>query len=355
LTRISRRKRKPLQNGVQAIFSDGSQGRGRPRAMFASYEFEDEVEPTRHPDHVVSRSSNFAKSQRSGSSRRFSRILVVVFLAVIMSTMMIGFSEINQGPQHHTDLGTSRSGTGPPVKTTSFRAIAPTFYAVSNLAEAIVSNNESYTGMTATSLDDFIVIQIAYSQGTVGNLPDIAMVTGTQSTGFTRVASASAGVAENFWEQVWTGRAFSTRTSTNITASPDWSICQKPCVSSIIIAMTIGRYRGVAGIGSSTSIAPTTSSTSQSVKVTPIQPNSTLVELLSHGAYSSCGIDAPQPDTGQTSRNCFTATTERTELFDHPVSATQTYTESYTWSQVEVQRGIYLELRGNTVPNPVQP
>jgi hypothetical protein len=351
LTRVARRKRKPAQNGVQAIFSDASRVRGRPRARFASYEFEDEVEPIRGSNRVVSGSPNFAKRQRNGSSLRFPRILVVLVLAVIMSTTMVGFSEINQGPQHHDDLGTSRSGTGPPVKTVSFRTITPSFYAVSNLAEAIVSNNETYSGMTATSLDDFIVVQIAYSQGTRGNLPDIAIVTGTQSTGFTRDASASAGVAENFWEQVWTGRASSTTTSTNITASPDWSGCQAPCVGSIIIAMTIGRYRGVAGIGSSTSIAPSASSTSQSVDVAATQANSTLVELLSHGAYSGCGIDAAQADTGQTSRNCFTATTERTELFDHPISNAQTYTESYTWSQVEIQRGIYLELKGNRVPN----
>jgi hypothetical protein len=78
-----------------------------------------------------------------------------------------------------------------------------------------------------------------------------------------------------------------------------------------------------------------------------------LVELLSHGAYSNCGIDAPQPDAGQTSRNCFTATTERTELFDHSISNPRTYVESYTWAQVEVQRGIYIELKGNSVSNPV--
>jgi hypothetical protein len=74
-----------------------------------------------------------------------------------------------------------------------------------------------------------------------------------------------------------------------------------------------------------------------------------LVELLSHGAYSNCGIDAPQPNAGQTSRNCFTATTERTELFDHSISNPWTYVESYTWAQVEVQRGIYLELTGSSV------
>jgi len=348
LTRIAKRKRRLTQNGVQAIFSEGSHGRGKPPAMFASYEFEDEVEPSRDLDRAFSKSPNLPKRHRNGSSFRFSKIVVVVVLAVIMLTTMAGFSDINRG-LHHTDLGTSGSGTGPPVKTPSFRTITPSFYSVSNLAEGMVSSNDNYTGMIETNPDDFIVVQIAYSQGTGGNLPDVAKVTDSQSTAFTRIASASSGVAENFWEQVWTGRASSTTTSTNITASPDWLACQKPCVAAIIIAMTIGRYRGVTGVGFSTSIAPSASSTSQSVNVTPTQANSTLVELLSHGAYGSCGIDAPQPDTGQTSRNCFTATTERTELFDHPVSATQTYTEAYTWSQVEVQRGIYVELKGSSI------
>jgi hypothetical protein len=350
LIRIARRKRRPAQKGVQAIFSYGNNG-GGPRASFASYEFEEEIEPSGHPDRLAPRSAN--GRLKGGSTLRLSRILVGAILAVIMLTTVVGFSEINRGLQHHTDLGTNGSGTGPTVRTPSFRTITPNFYAVSNLAESIISSNESYAGMIATSSDDFIVAQIAYSQGTGGNLPDIAKVTDTQSSIFTRIASASPGVAENFWEQVWTGRASSTTTSTNITASPDWLACQKPCAGSIIVAMTIGLYRGVAGVGSSTSIAPPTSSTYQSVNVTPTQANSTFVELLSHGAHGSCGIDAPQPGTGQTSRNCFTATTERTELFDHPISTAQTYTESYTWSQVEVQRGIYLELKGSIVPNPV--
>jgi hypothetical protein len=115
--------------------------------------------------------------------------------------------------------------------------------------------------------------------------------------------------------------------------------------------MTIGRYLGVAGIGASTAIAPSTSSSSQSANISATQANSMLVELLSHGAYSNCGIDAPQPGAGQTSRNCFTATTERTELFDHTVSNAQTYTDSYSWALVEVQRGIYIELKGNSIPN----
>jgi len=232
--------------------------------------------------------------------------------------------------------------------------MAPTFYAVANIAEAVVPSSDSYTGTAGTSSDDFIIVQLAYSEGSSGNLPDISIVTDTQSSTYTRIASASPGVAANFWEQVWTGRAALTTTSTNITASPDWLGCQASCVTSIIISMTIGRYRGVAGVGAWNTAAPTSSSTFQSVNITATQANSMLVELLSHGAYSNCGLDAPQPDTGQTSRNCFTATTERTELFDHSISTAQTYTESYTWAQVEVQRGIYLELKGNSVPSPVQ-
>jgi len=346
LAKIWRRKRRPAQNGVQAIFSSGSQGRGRTHARFASDEFEDDIEPSGRPDHVSSRSPNLSKSHGKRSPVHLSKILTVTVLAMIMLTTVVGFSEINPNVQHHTDKSSNGTGTSPPVRT--LRTLAPSFYTVSNVPEAMVSSNESYTGMIATNSNDFIIVQIAYSQGTGGNLPDIAKVTDTQSSNYTRTASASPGVAENFWEQVWTGRA-SLTSSTNITASPDWFTCQKPCVASIIITMTIGRYRGVAGVGSSTSIAPSTSSTSQSVNVTPTQADSMLVELLSHGAYSGCGIDAPQPDAGQTSRNCFTATTERTELFDHSVSAAQTYTESYSWAKVEVQRGIYLELKGNIV------
>jgi len=346
LGKISRRKKRPAQNGVQAIFSGSGQGRGGAQPRFSSYEFDDETEPSSAPDRVFLDSLDLSKKRGINSLRRFSRILAVTVLIGVMLTTVVGFSEINPILEHHTDKGSSGTGTSPPVRTP--RALAPSFYAVSNVPEARVSSNESYTGMIATYSDDFTIVQIAYSQGTAGNLPDIAKVTDTQSSNYTRSASASPGVAENFWEQVWTGRASRT-SSTNITVSPDWFTCQKPCVASIIITMTIGRYRGVAGVGSSTSIAPSTSSTSQSVNVTPTQANSMLVELLSHGAYSGCGIDAPQPDAGQISRNCFTATTERTELFDHSVSATQTYTESYSWAQVEVQRGIYLELKGNSV------
>ncbi len=349
--KISWRKRRPAQEGVQAIFSGGGQRRGKAQSRFSSYEFEDEMEPSSAPDRMSSNSPDLSKKHGINSLRRFSRILAVTVLIVVMLTTVVGFSEINPILQHHTDKGTSRSGTSPPVGT--LRATAPSFYAVSNIPEAIVSSNESYTGLIATNLDDFIIVQIAYSEGTGGNLPDVSNVRDTQSSSYSRIASASPGVAENFWEQVWTGRASSTTTSTNISVSPDWSACQKPCVTSIIVSMKISRYRDVAGVGSLAAVAPSNSSTSQSATITPTQANSMLVELLSHGAYSNCGFDAPQPDAGQTSRNCFTATTERTELFDHAVSAAQTYTESYTWSQVEVQRGIYLELKGNNIPNTV--
>ena len=348
--KISRRKKRPAQNGVQAIFSVGSQRRGKAQPRFSSYEFEDEMEPSSAPDRALSNSLNFSKKCGINSIRRFSRILAVTVLVVIMLTTVVGFSEINPVLQHHADKGTSGTGTSPPVRT--LRTIAPSFYAISNIPEAMISGNGSYTGLIATNLDDFIIVQIAYSEGTGGNLPDISNVRDTQSSSYSRIASASPGVAENFWEQVWTSRASSTTTSMNITVSPDWSACQKPCVTSIIISMTLSRYRDVAGVGSLAAVAPSNSSTSQSAKITPTQANSMLVELLSHGAYSNCGIDAPQPGAGQTSRNCFTATTERTELFDHTVSNAQTYTDSYSWALVEVQRGIYIELKGNSIPSP---
>lgn len=281
-------------------------------------------------------------------------------LAGIMLTTIVGFSVVNDGSQHHTDLGTSRTGPGtsgtrgtgvsPPVRT-----ISPRFYAVSNIAEAIVSTNQSFKGTIATNSSDFIIVQIAYSGGSGGNLPNISNVRDSQLSSYTRMASASPGVSENFWEQVWTAQALSTTSATDVTATPDWSACQNPCATSIIITMTIGRYGGVAGVGASIVIAPSASSASQIVNITATQDNSILVELLSHGASNNCGIDAPQPVTGQTSRNCFTATTERTEFFDHTVSAARTYTESYTWAHVEIQRGIYLELKGNSIPNPVPP
>ncbi len=332
---------------MQAIFSGGSQRKGRTHARFSSYELEDETEPNSSIDHVSSK-QNLSRKHGHDSLFRISKIFVVLFLTGIMLTIIVGFGGVNSGIQHHTDGGTSGTGTNPPVKTPAVRIIAPIFQAVSDIPEAIVPINQSYTGTTGAGADDFIIVQVAYSEGSPGNLPDISNVGDTQSTSYARVASASPGVASNFWEQVWTSRSSLTTNST-ITVSPDWAGCQMPCATSIIIAMTVGRYRGVAGVGASTAIAPSTSSSSQSVNIATTQANSMLVELLSHGAYSNCGIDAPQPGTGQTPRNCFTATTERTELFDHSISNAQTYTESYSWTQVEVQRGIYIELKGNSI------
>jgi hypothetical protein len=357
LAKISRRKRKPTQKGVQAIFSDGSKN----RKGFASYDLEDEIEPSSSP--VPSLRPNGSRRDRRVTPFRIGRIFLVAVLAGIMLTTVVGFSVIDLGSQSHLGagtgssssgsgggLGSSGTGTKPPIG--SFKTIAPSFYALSNVAEAILSSGNSYSGVTRTSADDFIVIQIAYSMGGGGNLPDIAKVTDLQSSVYTMAASASLGVGANFWEQAWTGRASAATNSTTITVIPDWLGCKAPCVASIIIMMTISRYRGVSGVGSSIAIAPDASSTSQSVSITATGANSMLVELLSHGAYSSCAIDAAQPATGQTSRNCLTATTERAELFDHAVTNAQSYTESFTWAQVELQRGIYLELKGNSVPNP---
>jgi hypothetical protein len=330
----------------------------------ATFGLEGEIEPGQGS--IAPLSSRLPKrSKRNGnvSPFRIGRIFVVAILAGIMLTTAVGFSAVDLASQHHAGGGTSgtgssngggpgTSGTGTKPPVGSFRTIAPSFYAVSNIAEAIVSGNNSYTGVTGTNSDDFIVIQIAYSVGGAGNLPDIAKVLDTQSSAYTQAASASPGVSWNFWEQAWTGRASSTTNATSIIVTPDWLACQRPCVTSIIIMMTIGRYRGVAGVGSSVTIAPNMSSTSQTVNITSTQSNSMLVELLSHGAYSNCGIDAPQPVTGQTSRSCFTATTERAELFDHTVANAQPYTELFSWSQVELQRGIYLELKGNSIPIP---
>ena len=413
MAKSPRRKRRPAQNGVQAIFSGRDEKKNRAHAVagfvstgiaatlwvwvsigaasssllasiatllslqgaalfayslavrktqhrvsrrtFGSYDLEEEIMQSEIPrEHVSSGVGILSKKHGRFSPFHFYRIILVVILAGIMLTTVVGFTAVNLGSQHHTNPsspgtgGTSGAGTSPSVKTPSIRTMAPRFYAVSNIAEATVSSNASYTGAIETNADDFIIVQIAYSQGSGGNLPDISYVRDTQSSVYTRMASAFPGAGANFWEQVWTGRASSTTNSTNMTASPDWSGCQAPCVMSIIITMTIGRYRGVAGVGAWNTIAPNASSSSQSVGITATQANSTLVELLSHGAYSNCGIDAPQPIAGQTSRNCFTATTERTELFDHSISNAQTYTESYAWAQVEVQRGIYLELKGNS-------
>ena len=414
MAKAPRRKRRPAQNGVQAIFSGRGEKRNRTHVVagfistgvaatlwvwvsigaassllltsiatllslqgvalfayslairktqnqvsgttFASYDLEEGIVQSEiSREHVSSGVGNLLKKHGKFSPFHFHRIVLVVILAGIMLTTVVGFTAVNLGSQHHTNPGsagtggTSGAGTSPSVKTPSSRTMAPTFYAVSNVAEATVSRNASYTGAIETNADDFIIVQIAYSQGSGGNLPDISYVRDTQSSVYIRIASAFPGAGENFWEQAWTGRASSTTNSTNITATPDWLNCPPPCVTSIIVTMTIGRYRGVAGVGAWNAIAPNASSNSQSVSVTATQSNSTLVELLSHGAYSNCETDAPQPIAGQTPRNCFTGTTERTELFDHSIPNAQTYIESYIWAQVEVQRGIYLELKGISI------
>jgi hypothetical protein len=347
LVRISRKKGKLGQNGIHAIFTGGSRRGGRIPHRFPLYELENEIDPNRSSDRGTSE-QNPSKPARD-SPIHISRIFLAMVLVVISFATVVGFSGINSGLQHHTDRGTSGTGTSPPVKTSVIRIIAPSFSDVADISETVVSSNQSYTGTIETDMGDFIIAQIAYSQGSGGNLPDIYQVSDSQSNVYSRVASASPGPGLNFWEQVWTSRSQSTVSSTNITVSPNWPSCQRPCVTSIIITMTIGRYRGVAEVGASTTLAPDNSSTSQSINITSTQENSTLVELLSHGAYRNCTVDSPQPGTGQTSRNCFTATTERTEFFDHSVTNPQTYAESFTWAQAEIQRGIYLELKGNTV------
>jgi hypothetical protein len=407
LAKVSKRKRRPAQNGVQAIFSERDERKGRSRLIagiastgaglgllvwrtlapppfssllisvailltvqgaaffvrslavrrdlrqdegkrFTPYWVEDETEPSNSPANPVPiRRRNRGTRQENPPPFRIYKFLLVAVLAGFMLTTFVSFSADNMGSQHK-DSGTGRSGS---ITTPTVRIITPSFNAFSNIPEGIVSTSQAYTGTTGTNSDDFIIIQIAYSAGSGGNLPNISSVTDTQSDIYARMASASPGIATNFWEQVWTGRASSTTISTTITVTPSWAGCQAPCVTSIIITMKIGRYRGVTGIGAATTIAPSTFSNSQSVSITVTQANSTLVELLSHGASNDCEIDAPQPDTGQNSRNCFTATTERTELFDRPITAAQTYTESYNWGRAEVQRGVYLELMGSRVPN----
>ena len=251
---------------------------------------------------------------------------------------------------HGSQTASGPSGPGPrlPVRVATW--MTPSFYSVSNIPEMVIRSSRVFNGTIPTIAGDFLVVQIAYSEGGSGNLPDLSNVKDTESNTYTRVAGASPGVGENFWEQVWTGRAVSSSASTNVSAVPDWASCLAPCVSSIIITMTIARYRDVGGVGASTAIAPSASSTSQVASIGVQESGSVLVELLSHGASNNCETDAPQPGSGQELRYCFTGSTERTELFDHASLSAQTYAESYYWTRVEIQRGIYLELDG--VPGP---
>lgn len=333
-----------MQRGVQAIFS-GKRSRQENGSKVLLYGLDSKVEPSNLTDVLSSRKGEDEMESGRGSRVRVSRILVVAALIGIVLTTMVGFSDLSLSPrQGHSDSGVSGSGPHPAVKTA--RTMSPSFSTVTNIAEAIVPFNQSYGGTVGVSAGDFVVVQIAYSEGTAGNLPDLYNVIGSGLVPFVRVAGASPGVEANFWEQAWTARASTTLNSAAITVSPDWLTCPSPCVSSIIITMTIGLYHGVAGVGSSITVEPSQSSAIQSAKITVTQPDSMLVELLSHGAYSNCGIDAALPGAGQTSRNCFTASTERTEFFDHTIGGIQSYAESFSWSQVEIQRGIYLELEG---------
>jgi hypothetical protein len=291
------------------------------------------------------RSAKGSEEDRLESRRRVSRILVA-FALIGLGLSLIGGAFFADSRSFQIS-GPSPAGPGPSPTVRTVPRVAPSFYAASSIPETVVPSGGSYTGASGTSAGDFLVVQIAYSEGSPGNLPDIYGVGDDLSSTYTRAASASPGVGANFWEQVWTGRASSTTASTNVTVKIDWASCLAPCVNSIILSMTVARYRNVAGVGSTIGIAPNASSTSQLATITVAQPGAMLVELLSHGAYNNCQIDAAQPDSGQTSRSCFTGTTERTELFDHSISNAQTYNESYAWSQLEVQRGIYLELDGS--------
>ena len=338
MARFSRRKKRPVQKGVNAIFSVKI-----PRRSVTT-KFDDTIEEEIVSGQDVNKLLRTDVSGRRGRQVHFSRILVAaVLIGLGISLIGSGFF-VGSGSQHV--LGSSSGGPGPSPPVRVAHKIAPSFYAIANVAEMIVQSGGSYTGASGIVTGDFLVVQIAYSEGSPGNLPDIYSVGDSFSNSYNRAASATPGVETNFWEQVWTGKSVSSSASTRVTVTPDWAGCLAPCVSSIIITMTIALYRDVAGIGVSTIIAPNASSTSQAATISPTQSGSVLVELLSHGAYNNCGTDQALPGNGQASRNCFTGTTERTEFFDHLISNTRMYSESFSWSQVEVQRGIYLELVG---------
>ena len=340
MARYFLRRRKSRQNGVNAIFS----GKVQRESIGSRSEFllsEDESfgitsreEATRGSD---------ARSRFLGSSGKLARTVVALFLIGLGFSLITGAFFIDSSSIHAASPGPAGPGPGSIV---SFPRIAPSFYAISNTPEKFVLSGGSYLGSSATTAGDFLVVQVAYSEGSPGNLPDLATVQDTLSTVYTREGSASPGVGANFWEQMWIARVSASISSANITVTPDWKNCPAPCVSSIIITMSIARYRNVASVGSMIAIAPNASSTSQAANIPIAGPGSILVELLSHGAYNNCQGDAAQPISGQTSRNCYTGTTERVELFDHLVPSSQAYNESYLWSQLEVQRGIYLVLNG---------
>ena len=287
--------------------------------------------------------NDLASKRQERTPLRVSRVLVAVALIFLGVTMICGAVLIDSGSERMAASGKGGSNPSPPVRTAE--RVTPSFYAMSTSPETTVPEYDSYNGTFLAATGDFLVVQIAYSQGSIGNLPDISGVRDSRSLAFQKVATASPGVGSNFWEQGWVGRATLT-SSTNVTVTPDWVNCAAPCVGSIIIVMSVARYRDVESVAVSASIAPYASSTSQTVSLTVTQPGSMLIELLSHGAYNTCDGDAAQPEAEQILRNCFTGTTERTELFDHLVMTDQTYTEAFAWAQLEIQRGIYLELDG---------
>lgn len=338
MARYFRRTKKTRQNGVNAIFSGKI-----PRKGFGTRSGQLQAEEETASSTVLERSSpdRGTSGRFLGSSRRLQRTFVAVILIGLGFSLITGSFFIGSSSQH---VASPRPAGPGPVR--SIPRIAPSFYAISNIPETIVPSGGSFTGAIAASAGDFFVVQVAYSEGGPGNLPDVAAVQDTVSSIYNREGSASPGVEANFWEQMWVGRAPSSVSSANIIVTPDWKNCLSPCVSSIIITMNIARYRNVASIGSMITIAQNSSSTSQAANIPVAGPGSIVVELLSHGAYNNCQGDAAQPGSGQTSRGCYTGTTERTELFDHLVPGERAYNESYVWSQPEIQRGIYLVLDG---------
>ncbi len=323
LDRLRRRKRRRAQNGVQAIFSTKPRGYGK----LSFYRPEE--------DRIVS---------LAGTSRlRLLRSLVVVSLIVIAASSTVGLTVI-QGGSFSSGSNSQGGSISPPVRVP--QATAPRFEGLSNVPEIILPYGENYSGTVGVSAGDLLIVQVAYSEGSSGNLPDITRVSDSLSTTYSRVGDASPGVAVNFWEQVWTGRANASSSLVTATVRPDWAGCVAPCVSSIIIAMTFGLYHNAAEVGGLANFSSVGSSSSQAVNVTVSGQGSVIVELLSHGASNNCALDPAIAVAGQTSRNCFMGTTERTEFFDRDVSGPGTYMESYTWGSSEVQRGIYLELAG---------
>ena len=245
MAKVSRRKRRPAQNGVQAIFSERNERKGRTRLIaglastgaglglwvwrnlsppsfslllisvailltvqgeaffvrslavrrnlrqddgrrFTPYWVEDETERTNHPTNPVPiRRRNRGARQENPPPFRIYKFLLVAVLAGVMLTTFVSFSTDNVGSQHK-DSGTSGTITTPTV-----RIITPSFNSFSNIPEGIVSTDQAYTGTTGTNSDDFIIIEIAYSAGSGGNLPDISRVTDIQWNIYTRLASAS--------------------------------------------------------------------------------------------------------------------------------------------------------------------